>query len=352
MTRAEVRGDPEAAAGTTDDLEQGRESFAARAWSDAFEALSRADESAPLGAEDLELLATAAYMLGRDDDYQRLLERAHHAHLDEGDAQRAVRCAFWVGRQPHRAHGELGPALGWFGRGQRLLEREEEDSVERGYLLIPVLLGHVAEGDCEAAYAVASEAAEIAARFGDADLLALVVQEQGHALVRQGRAEEGLRLVDEVMVSVTAGELSPIVTGLVYCNTIAFCQSVYELRRAREWTAALTRWCELQPDMVAHTGRVPRAPRRDHGATGRLARRARGGSACRPAVRARAGRPEGSRQRALSGGRGASAARRARGGRGRVPSGEPERLGAPAGAGAVAAGPGERGGCRRRRSAG
>jgi DNA-binding CsgD family transcriptional regulator len=56
------------------------------------------------------------------------------------------------------------------------------------------------------------------------------------------------------MVAVTAGELSPIVTGLVYCNAIAFCQEVYEVRRAREWTAALTRWCESQPEMVAHTG--------------------------------------------------------------------------------------------------
>jgi ATP/maltotriose-dependent transcriptional regulator MalT len=56
------------------------------------------------------------------------------------------------------------------------------------------------------------------------------------------------------MVSVTAGELSPIVTGTVYCNTIGFWQSVYELRRAREWTEALTRWCAEQPDMVAHTG--------------------------------------------------------------------------------------------------
>ena len=78
--------------------------------------------------------------------------------------------------------------------------------------------------------------------------------EQGHALVRQGRAAEGLRLVDETMVSVTTGELSPIVAGIVYCNTIAFCRDVYELRRAREWTAALTRWCDQQPDMVAHKG--------------------------------------------------------------------------------------------------
>ena len=36
---------------------------------------------------------------------------------------------------------------------------------------------------------------------------------------------------------------------------ILACQEVYELRRAREWTAALTRWCADQPDLVAFTGR-------------------------------------------------------------------------------------------------
>jgi hypothetical protein len=61
-------------------------------------------------------------------------------------------------------------------------------------------------------------------------------------------------LVDETMVAVTAGELSSIVAGIVYCNTIAFCRDAYELRRAREWTGALTRWCEQQPDMIAHQG--------------------------------------------------------------------------------------------------
>jgi tetratricopeptide (TPR) repeat protein len=135
-----------------------------------------------------------------------------------------------------------------------LLERERRDCVERGYVLIAALLEHVFGADHEAAHATAVEIAEIAERFGDRDLVAMGLMEQGHALVRQRRTDEGLRLVDETMVAVTAGELSPIVAGIVYCNTIAFCQSVYELRRAREWTAALTRWCEQQPDMVAHNG--------------------------------------------------------------------------------------------------
>ena len=51
----------------------------------------------PLGAEDLELLATSAYMLGRDDDVLSALERAHHAYVGSGDAPRAVRCGFWLG---------------------------------------------------------------------------------------------------------------------------------------------------------------------------------------------------------------------------------------------------------------
>src|SRR6476620_12573767 len=57
------------------------------------------------------------------------------------------------------------------------------------------------------------------------------------------------------MVAITAEELSPIVTGLVYCGVILACQEVYEVRRAREWTRALSDWWALQPEMVAFTGR-------------------------------------------------------------------------------------------------
>jgi DNA-binding NarL/FixJ family response regulator len=234
-------------------VSRGREAFARRAWAEAFESLSRVDRAVPLGPDELELLATSAYMLGRDDEHVRALERAHHAHLDAGDTPGAARSAYWIGHNL-MLRGEMGPATGWFGRAQRLLEREKQDCAERGYLLIPVLVGHAIAGDHGAAYETATEIAEIGMRFADRDLIAIGVHEQGHALVRQGRFEDGLQLLDEVMVGVTSGELSPIVAGMVYCNTIGFWQSVYELRRAREWTDALTRWCEQQPEMLAHTG--------------------------------------------------------------------------------------------------
>ncbi len=108
--------------------------------------------------------------------------------------------------------------------------------------------------DHEAAFAVAAEAGEIGARFADRDLTALAMMEKGHALVRQGRASEGLRLVDETMVAVTTEEPSPVIAGIVYCTTIAFCQAVFELGRAQAWTEAHTAWCERQSDMRAYMG--------------------------------------------------------------------------------------------------
>lgn len=239
--------------GPSEALERGRRACAQEAWLDAFESLSVADRSRELGAEDLEHLARSAYMLGRDDDYVGGLGRAHHAHLEADDIPRAVRCAVWIGHS-YLFRGEVARATGWFARGERLLDGDGRDCVERGYLLIPVWLRQMGGGDREGGYATAGEAAEIGERFGDADLTWLARHDQGRALVEQGRVEEGLRVVDEALVVATAGELSPIVTGIVFCNTISFCRDAFEMRHVQEWTEALTRWCERQPEMVTHNG--------------------------------------------------------------------------------------------------
>jgi DNA-binding CsgD family transcriptional regulator/tetratricopeptide (TPR) repeat protein len=236
------------------ELERGRKSYKRHAWADAYQALSLADKVVPLAVEDLELLAMSAYMIARDDDYLRSLDRAYHAYLDAGESVRAVRCAFWLGLRL-LFRGETGRATGWLARAKRLIECEERDCVEAGYLLLPVVQQLIDAGEWEAAYAAAGNAAEIGDRFGEADLIACARHLQGLVLMQQGQVEQGLRLLDEAMLAVTAGELSPLVTGLIYCSVIDGCQQVYAVDRAREWTTALARWCEAQPEMVSFTGK-------------------------------------------------------------------------------------------------
>jgi DNA-binding CsgD family transcriptional regulator len=238
---------------TYEELARGRTLYAQGAWVESYESLERVDREASLAPEDLELLATAAYMSGRDDEQLSALERVHQAYLDRGERLRAVRCAVWLGVHL-MLRGEVAHMTGWFRRAQRLLEKEKRDCVEQGYLLIATDLERRALGDWEAATSCAAAAAKVAERFGDADLLALALMNQGGYLVRLERVEEGLGKLDEAMVAAMAGELSPIVTGLVYCGVIDGCREVHELRRASEWTAVLTRWCDRQPGLVPFTG--------------------------------------------------------------------------------------------------
>lgn len=234
-------------------LERGRAAYAAAQWDASYEALAAADASQPLEPPDVWRLAMAAYLTGRDASYIAVLEGAHQAWLGAGDLAGAARCAFWLGFSLAN-RGEMARATGWFQRAGRLLERAGGEHVERGYLLIPQALGRLEGGDAAAAYATAGEAVSIGERFGDADLVALALHLQGRALLEQRQVSVGLALLDEAMIGVVGGAVSPVVTGLVYCSVIGACRRVYALERAHEWTTALNAWCERQPDLVPYRG--------------------------------------------------------------------------------------------------
>ena len=235
------------------ELAQGRQYCEQRAWADAFQSLSRSDEHARLDVEDLELLATSAYLIGRDEDFLKTLDRAHSAYRKAGETTRAARCAFWLGLSL-LLKGETGRGTGWLAGARRLIEREKVDCAERGYLLLPTAEQLLGAEDYDTAYATAADAIEIGDRFGEADLVACARHIQGRALMLKQQVDEGLALLDEAMIVVSAEELSPIMTGLIYCSVIDACQQVYAMGRAWEWTAALAQWCEAQPQMVAFTG--------------------------------------------------------------------------------------------------
>lgn len=232
---------------------RGRRAYERRAWGEAFDALSRASSEGPLDADDVEKLAFAAGLSGHELAAVDAFERLHQLRLDAAQALGAARAAFWAAMRLSSL-GEAARASGWLARAQRLVEREGVDCVERGYLRLPQVLRLTAAGDETAARAAASEAAEIGERHGDSDLRALARCFEGRALIWQGRLSEGLPLLDEAMIDATTGELSPLVTGLVYCTGIAICQQSYALDRAREWTAALSRWCQDQPQLVPFAG--------------------------------------------------------------------------------------------------
>src|SRR5215217_1315346 len=181
------------------------------------------------------------------------LQRAEQAHASAGDHRRAARSAFWLGFLL-LGRGELAQGSGWLARSRRLLEDEPPDCPEQGYLLIPAAMEQLQAGDHAAAQVTAARSAGIGRRAGEADLVAMAQFLQGAAAVTGGDVPAGLAMLDEAMVAAVAGELTPPVTGTIYCGVIEVCQQVAELRRAREWTAVLAAWCDSQPDLVTFTG--------------------------------------------------------------------------------------------------
>jgi DNA-binding CsgD family transcriptional regulator len=237
----------------SDLLEQAREAFQRRSWGDAYDGLVAADHESPLAAEDLERLALAAHLTGRVLESDKHWARAHQAFLAAGAPERGARCAFWlaIGLMER---GETAQGAGWLMRARRTLAERGGECAEAGYLLLPEALRLIGEGDLEGAAAAFAEAAAIGERFRDHDLVALARHGRGRALIRAGRSVEGVALLDEAMVAVTAGEVSPIVAGDVYCGVLSGCNELFDWRRAQEWTAALTRWCGEQRDLVPYRG--------------------------------------------------------------------------------------------------
>jgi DNA-binding CsgD family transcriptional regulator/tetratricopeptide (TPR) repeat protein len=235
------------------ELARGREAFATQAWSAAYGALTAAAAEGPLSADDLERFAVVCQLIGHDDESDDRWARAHHEHLRQGDPKSAARCAFWLGFGLVD-RGEFARGGGWLSRADRTLQGYDGDCSERGYLLIPGAMHVLEAGDPPAALAMFAKAAEIAERFGDEDLTAMSRLGQGASLMAAGRIAEGLNHLDEAMVVVTTGAVSPFVVGTVYCAVIEACQRVFDLGRAREWTTALGRWCDAQPDLVPYRG--------------------------------------------------------------------------------------------------
>lgn len=230
---------------TSGELERGRAAFGERRWYDALAELRSVDEQRALDAADLELLAIAAHLLGELDLSDDAWARAHRRWIEAGAEHEAARCAFWcafgliVRDQPARAGG-------WFARTGSPDGSPTACSIAPGALQA-LFTHHFAEAKESFAAML-----PLAGSEGDRDLEVLSRLGLGQASIGIGEVAAGVAMLDEAMVAIVAGEVSPIVTGLVYCATIEACHEVWDLDRAREWTAALGRWIDEQPDLVLY----------------------------------------------------------------------------------------------------
>jgi DNA-binding CsgD family transcriptional regulator len=235
-----------------DDLVAARAKYEQGDWAAAFEGWSELDP-AELTDTDLAKLATAAYLLGQHDTCVAALQRCFQLRIDTGAREAAARCAFWLAYVSlttwQRAVGR-----GWTARARRLVDELGTDTVEHGYVRVAEMFGHITAGEFDEVPACVADIIEYGRRFADPDLLVVGLSTEGRMLIFAGEVPAGLARFDEAMVGITAGEVSALFAGDSYCSMIEACQEVCDFGRAAEWTAALSRWCEAQPGLVAFTG--------------------------------------------------------------------------------------------------
>jgi ATP/maltotriose-dependent transcriptional regulator MalT len=230
--------------------------FASATWAGVVDELLGLDADGGLGASDLELLGTSAYLCGREELSEDSWTRAHQLAIRDEDWSCAARVAFWAWFAK-ASSGQMAVASGWLARGRRLLDDHDPDGQlsEQGWFHIPAGLRAHHSGEFAAARAAFGAALAIAVRHGDVSLAAVARQAEGRSLIGLGDIEDGVELLDEAMLAVLADEVSPIPAGIVYCSVIEACQELLDVARASEWTEALTRWCDETPDPVPFRGR-------------------------------------------------------------------------------------------------
>jgi DNA-binding CsgD family transcriptional regulator len=241
-------------------LEGAREAVADLRWLDAFRALSALDGESGLTPEDLELLATAAFLLGRSQECRQARLRAYQLYLHRGDARPAARCAARIGLEQLGA-GEVAEAAGclpvsvsacsaWAAQAAALVQHEPE-APEHGYVVVTAAYERLATaGHPEEVAEAAARAVAYGRRCADADLLAMALMVQGRALVRWARVSEAMAVLEESVTLAGSGATSPPVAGLALSAAVAASEEAFELSRCDEWIATLARWCDRQGGMV------------------------------------------------------------------------------------------------------
>jgi len=224
--------------------ELGRDAMDRHAWAEAMEAFQAADRDGGLAPADLELLGTAAWWAGQPDAATEALERAFAGHTDAGRSGEAATVAMLLAYQHfRRLAGAIG--AGWLARAERMLESEPESS-SHARLAVFHAFGALMANRITNGIELADRAMELARKHHDPDANFMAMSLKGMALVFSGDSQAGLALIDEAATAASSGQLDLRVASDIYCNTIAACRNVGDLKRAGQWAEEGERWMRRQ----------------------------------------------------------------------------------------------------------
>jgi len=190
----------------------------------------------------MDQLGESLFWLDRPDDSIAVLGQAFAAHVADRDHAGAAMAA-WQLFYDHALVGEMALGNGWLERARREAGHAE-DPVVAGFLAVAESDLAAGAGALEDAVTHAERAVELGRTTGHADLTAMALQAKGRSLVACGRLGDGITALDEAMVAVVNGELTPLFTGWVYCNALSTCHDLADLSRAIEWSDSAMRWCD------------------------------------------------------------------------------------------------------------
>ncbi len=239
------RGD---AVSPDDPLDAARHALSQCDWRGAYDAAVGVHPDAADPAHDadrLDVLADAAWWLGRLDECIDAREDAYARYDELGSRRRAGQCAVWL-YEHYCFKAQPAIAGAWLRRARHALE-DDPNSVEYGALRLREAETAHGSGDLVASAAAAREVVELGRRLRSSDLEAEALQTLGRVLIDQGEPADGLATLDEAMLFAVEGRLRPYSTGKVYCSLISACEALGDLRRAAEWGEATTRWAQRHP---------------------------------------------------------------------------------------------------------
>ena len=209
-------------------------------WAAARDGFAAVLAERPDDAEALDGLGRALWWLGERDAGVERRRQAYAAYRRRGDARRAAGLAVYLAGE-HRIDGREAVAAGWLARARRLLERAGTVP-EAGWLAIEEAKR---ADDPALAERHARDALALAGELADPDLECAALAQLGRAVVRQGRVDDGVALLDEAMALALGGETEdPFACGDACCTTLVVCEGLADLRRAAEWCEAVVEFTE------------------------------------------------------------------------------------------------------------